>query len=157
VKAYPTQEQIRSAFSYDENTGAFVRLKDGNVVGTKLPTGYVTVWFAGKHYMAHVLAWIYVNGSRPEVVDHANLDRADNRLANLRAATRSLNRANSRSNKNARFPKGVRKDPRCNERYAAVLSVNGKATHLGMFGSVEDAHAAYCAAARQRFGEFARV
>ena len=156
MKAYPTQEQIRSAFSYDENTGAFVRLKDGNVVGTKLSTGYVTVWFAGKHYMAHVLAWIYVNGSRPEVVDHANLDRADNRLANLRPANRSQNRANSNTNRGNKYPKGVRKDPRC-RRYHAAVSVNGKAKHLGMFDTVEEAHAAYKRAASVLFGEFCRV
>lgn len=41
-------------------------------------------------------------------------------------------------------------------KYRAFISINGKNKHLGMFTTPEAAHAAYCAAALERFGEFAK-
>lgn len=150
MKTYPSQQELHAALRYDPETGKFTR--DGKPTGSVSTLGYEVIGLHGQRYMAHVLAWIYVHGIRPEVVDHKNLQRADNRIANLRSATRGLNRANSKPNE-GKTTKGVRKDPRCHNRFAAVLC--GK--HIGMFGSEQEAYAAYLDAAKQRFGEFARA
>ena len=48
-----------------------------------------------EQYSAHRLARLYQTGWWPPAhIDHVNLDKADNRWSNLRAATRSLNGAN---------------------------------------------------------------
>jgi hypothetical protein len=96
-----------------------------------------------------------VTGEWPTgLIDHQNGDGTDNRWANLRLATSSLNAANSRrrSDNTSGF-KGV---SRCRgARWRASIQLNGKFKHLGHFDTPEEAHAVYCAAAANYFGEFA--
>jgi hypothetical protein len=40
-------------------------------------------------------------------------------------------------------------------KWQARIRVNGRVQHLGLFVDIEDAHAAYCAAAKLAYGEFA--
>lgn len=94
--------------------------------------------------------------------DHTNGNRADNRRENLRYCTRAQNRANSKTNANniSGF-KGVSFRPKkYGKQFAAgiVTEKNGKKArkHLGCFHTPEEAHAAYCKAASERYGEFAR-
>lgn len=42
-------------------------------------------------------------------------------------------------------------------KWIAKISVNNVKIRLGRFTTLEAAHAAYCAAAKQHFGEFART
>jgi hypothetical protein len=42
-------------------------------------------------------------------------------------------------------------------RWQAQITVNYKLLHLGRFFTREEAHAAYCRAAKEHFGEFART
>jgi hypothetical protein len=91
---------------------------------------------------------------RHEQVDHWNLNGLDNRRENLRIATQSQNNANKGllSNNTSGF-KGVYKKGR---RFAAIIWSNKKEIWLGSYLTPEEAHAAYCKAAREYFGEFAR-
>lgn len=109
-------------------------------------------------YMAHRLAWLYVTGTWPiNHVDHINGNRSDNRFANLRAATSRENARNSRMRaNNACGYKGVHYKKQLNK-FVAQIHVDGRVYHLGVFGTAEEAHAAYCKAAREHFGEFARA
>ncbi|MCI0598731.1 MAG: HNH endonuclease [Beijerinckiaceae bacterium] len=87
-------------------------------------------------------------------IDHINGDRADNRFLNLREATRTENAWNAklRSDSHSGF-KGVRRHKR---RWCAYIKVSGKQKHLGSFATPEEAHDAYCRAAREHHGQFAR-
>ncbi len=90
-----------------------------------------------------------------EQVDHVDGNGLNNVRANLRLATHAQNQHNRRlqSNNSTGF-KGViwRKD--C-KRYQAFIKFNNKRKHIGYFDNPADAHAAYMAAAREYFGEFA--
>ena len=86
-------------------------------------------------------------------LDHINGIRADNRIANLRVATKSGNAANRKA-KRSDMPKGVRALPSGN--FAATIEKNGKGTYIGTFSSKEEAHAAYYTEAKRLHGEFAR-
>lgn len=88
----------------------------------------------------------------PEV-DHRNGDRVDNRRANLRAATHLQNCQNARPKGQSRF-KGV---SRYRERWHARIKVPGRRIDLGSFHDEESAARAYDVAAREHFGEFARL
>lgn len=90
-------------------------------------------------------------------VDHINGDGLDNRRANLRLATRAQNQWNSgrRSDNTSGF-KGVGW-VRSRQRWQAKIKVRGLRIFLGYHASPEAAAQAYDAAARQHFGEFARL
>jgi hypothetical protein len=94
-----TQEKLHELFSYNQETGAFSwRVKKSRNVKVGVPInsnngkGYKTVKIDGKTYLVHRLVWMYVYGKFPENdIDHKNRIRSDNRLVNLREASRSDN------------------------------------------------------------------
>lgn len=57
-------------------------------------TGYRHITWQGKSQKAHRLIFMLHHGYMPQEVDHINGDRADNRIENLRAVTRSENQCN---------------------------------------------------------------
>lgn len=88
-------------------------------------------------------------------IDHRDGDPANNRWNNLRKATPAQNCANRRRQQNnASGFKGV---VAYRGKWRAVITKNGRPTMLGTFESPAAAHAAYVAAARKLFGEFARA
>jgi hypothetical protein len=119
--------------------------------------GYVCLVINNKKYLAHVLAYIYMVGKNPDKdIDHINRIRNDNRWINLRLSTQTQNNANSkiRCNNTSGY-RGVTFEKRRNK-WKAQIGLNGKTIFLGDFKTPEEAHAAYCKAARELFGEFAQ-
>lgn len=89
--------------------------------------------------------------------DHINLDTLDNRRSNLRLATRAQNSWNrSRRSDNTSGYKGVSFRPEMGLWRSRIMA-NGKRITLGYFPSAYDAHLAYCTAAAELHGEFART
>lgn len=92
-------------------------------------------------------------------IDHKNGDTLDNRRANLRPATCSQNSGNARKHRRgtptSRF-KGVYWQ-RNRSRWNATIRANGVRRYLGTYIDEERAAEAYDAAARELFGEFARL
>ena len=90
-------------------------------------------------------------------VDHKNMDRLDNQCDNLRLCTRAQNYANQERYKNNTSGfKGVDYRVRL-RKWAARVQVNGERVYLGLFDSPESAALAYNSAAKEHFGEFARL
>lgn len=157
---------LREYLNYDPASGVFTWKKRAharmahNKVGMRAgllgSSGYRYIKFGQKLYREHRLAFEFIYGVRPKEVDHINGDRADNRIANLRAATHQQNLANCKNRKNnTSGKKGVHKHK--DGRWRARISVDGKSIHLGLFTSLDEAHAAYVGAAERYFGEFARA
>lgn len=157
-----TSDELRRLVNYDPETGKFVwlvnygdRRKIGDAVGWK-QKHYMCVEIKRNRYLLHRLAWLYVYGEFPDVfVDHINCDALDNRIANLRLATKQQNMCNrgaTKSNKSG-F-KGVWK---CNNKYRARIMWNGEQVNLGYFKTPEEANEAYAAAAIRLHGEFAKA
>lgn len=91
----------------------------------------------------------------PCQVDHEDTNKRNNRWTNLRLATGSQNQANRSAVKNnALGAKGVERTK--SGKFRARLKVAGNNQHLGTFNTIAEASAAYAAAARQTWGEFAR-
>jgi len=89
--------------------------------------------------------------------DHINLNRLDNRKANLRIAYKQQNRFNSPTYKNNKVGyKGVILS-RQTHKYHARIIIDNKQKHLGCFTTPEGAALAYNKAAKEYFGEFARL
>ena len=120
--------------------------------------GYRTGRLFGASTAAHRVVWAMEMGAWPCFdVDHINGDRGDNRIGNLREATRSQNLGNAkvRSDNTSGF-KGVAWERR-RKLWKSNITVEGRQRHLGYFDTAEEAHAAYCKAASIAFGEFSRV
>jgi hypothetical protein len=86
-------------------------------------------------------------------VDHIDLDGLNNRRSNLRFASPAQNSANRRKNsKNTSGYKGV-----CWNKAAQKWQASYVRKYLGLFNTPEEAYNAYCLAASQRHGDFARL
>jgi hypothetical protein len=91
-------------------------------------------------------------------VDHRNRNTLDNRRVNLRLATYTQDHGNSKKQKlntSSKY-KGVSWDA-STQKWRAQITVEGKPRHLGLFVDERDAGRTYDDAARDYFGEFARV
>lgn len=152
-----TPERVRELLDYDRDSGLFVwkapnsnRTSAGNVAGT-IRHGYVLIGVDGRQRLAHRLAWLLVTGEWPTAdIDHINGNRSDNRIANLRQVTRSVNMENQRrprgNNSSGFLGVGWDKEKR---RWRAQIKVNGVNLILGRFRTPEEAHGAYIAAKRK--------
>lgn len=89
------------------------------------------------------------------MVDHINGDKTDNRKSNLRVCSNSENLRNrgAQRNNTSGF-KGVTFHKAANK-WTASITANGSNNYLGLFKTPEEAHSAYCEAARAMHGEFA--
>ena len=149
-------EQVRDKFSYDPETGILTRkVRAAGVkpkVGSVRSDGYRSVEVDGISHYEHRLIWLLVFGEWPcRHIDHINGSRSDNRISNLRLATVAENAQNRklRSDNKAGLT-GVRKQGKS---WLAQISVKGKKTYLGSFGSISEAHAAYLMA-KSKLHEF---
>jgi len=154
IRGELTEEQMLS-LHYDPLTGRIARTI---VVDECIRRdGYRLVSVDGQQYSAHRLAWRLMRGQWPSMqVDHANMDRADNRWGNLREATKAENQANvPRRRTNKSGLKGVSWHKQI-RKWVGYLQVSGKNRNLGTFNCPAAAHFAYVVAAEKAFGEFAR-
>jgi hypothetical protein len=107
-------------------------------------------------YRNHRIIWEMCNGPIPDGlhIDHINRVRSDNRMTNLRLATRSQNAINS-----PMYPSntsGVTGVSFCkrSQKWAAKISIGGSKKHLGYFLDISDAIDARSNAEKVYYGEF---
>jgi hypothetical protein len=117
--------------------------------------GYRRISINNRQYKEHRLAWLYIYDKWPRAdIDHINGDPSDNRLCNLREATRSQNIAGMRAvSGRIRGVNWYRRD----RKYRAKIRFNGKDIYLGSFDNPQEAAVAYDFAAYTLFEEFARL
>ena len=91
---------IRENFVYNAD-GTFERKDRRNSTGSYDKDGYLIIKIKKRQYKAHRLVYAYFNGRFPEgEIDHINRKRSDNRIENLRVATRIENVHNETRNPN---------------------------------------------------------
>lgn len=119
--------------------------------------GYCKVKYKQNCWLAHVLAWMIVNGPVPECmeIDHINRDPSDNRLANLRLVTRSENMRNTRNVVSKNAPYGCTYNKR-EGKWKAGIRRNGKRMHFGTFVTCAEAAAAVARAINASLEQGAR-
>ncbi len=160
----PDRSLLKRLYSYDPVRGVFSHKRNGRlckigcVAGYQRKDGYVVIRVNSTTYQAHRLAWYYIHNTWPHEIDHVDGCRSNNRLGNLRPATRTQNNGNSNgwgSRKKSGLPRGVYHN-KIGKPFQALISMNYNLICLGTFDTVEAAQAAYSKAARKHFGAFAK-
>ena len=146
---------IKDWLSYNPKTGDFRWIKRkgrlanaGSVAGTINRDGYVRLFFNGMSVMAHRLAFFYYYGEFPLLeIDHLNGVRNDNRIINLKEASRIDNVRNNHNtafclrgyNPSSKNKTKCRNIYKCNAKYAVVVSINKKSISFGRWSTLEEA------------------
>jgi hypothetical protein len=164
INKLPSLEILNHHLSYDSNTGLFFAKtggragwKVGNEVGTQ-DRGYIRIRIDKKYYPAHRIAWAMTHGyyNENQQIDHIDGIRSNNKISNLRLATHGQNCQNIGIPKhNTSGIKGVHWD-NANKRWKAQIRINGIRKYIGYFSNKEEAHAAYCKAAKELHGDFSK-
>lgn len=152
-----------------------------NVFWIELPGGDVAVadladkdLLAGFHWRRSTNGYVYADRGQLRIalhrlvagaaegtrIDHVNGDPLDNRTCNLRLASTAQNRANAGPNrikggKTSQY-KGV-SWASTKGKWLANIHVDGRTRYLGRFTGERAAARAYNAAAKEAWGEFARL
>ena len=143
-------ERLRECLSYNRRTGVLrwkVRPADnvyaGTVAGCIDHRGYRLVRLDRRLLLAHRVAWAIHYGAWPECdLDHRNMDKSDNRIANLRLASRALNIANTPPRRANGLPKGCYRT-KGRRRWYSKIQIDGKVKRLGGFDTAAEAAAAF--------------
>ncbi len=148
-----TQAELKLNLHYDPDTGVFTRLKTNKKIVRKDRYGYLNISFKGKDYTGHKIAWVYFYGELPiSDIDHINLNRDDNRIENLRLATKSENEHNKK--KLCTNKSGFKGVSRYKNKWRAQARLNGLNIHLGYFSDLMQAAKCYSEFVLKNHGEF---
>jgi hypothetical protein len=159
----PSLERLNELFVYEPITGVLMRRMDGGRLTPcntpvfykkrdgSMRTFYTKVKVDGRLCMVHRIVYKMYHGVDPSDFDIDHIDGCglNNRIANLRLATRSQNNANTDS-KNYSFDQAAGK-------FRVLVKLDGILQHGGYFSLEEDAKAAAKSLKKELFGEFARV
>ena len=131
--------------TYDPETGEL--WKNGRVCRSETQE-YKHIRVGSRVYQQHRVAWYLHTGEDPDelTVDHKDHNRHNNKWSNLRLATYSQNKANTRA------AKGYQME--IDGTFTACIWHGTKAVRIGNFATAEEAHAAYREEAVKRYGEF---
>lgn len=153
---YISKEDVLQYLRYESDTGMFYWVKNinsrgpskiGQIVGCPNTIGYWQIGLFGCRLLGHRLAWLVTYGYDPEVLDHINGNRSDNRISNLRECTHAQNLAAAKKNSLGYEIHGAK--------YRVRINVEHVRHEIGSFDTPEEATAAYQTARHNLLGEFA--
>jgi hypothetical protein len=162
MKTDLTQELLKRYFTYDPESGNFIRIIRRNRWGERVcfetivsrnNRGYFWVRIFGEIYLVHRLVFLYMTGKHPYgEVDHVNGDRLDNRWVNLRDVNpfeNSRNQGNRIDNSTGVRGVTYRSTGRGLKRWKARISHMGRRYDLGEYLTKEEAVTARMVAEKQ--------
>lgn len=154
MKPKISHSDLLRLIAYNPDTGVFTQRTNwwgrapGSVIGSLNKNGYVYIGVLGRQYTCHTLAWFYVHGEWADgAIDHINRVKSDNRIANLRVTTYSVNSHNVSNNDKKPTLSGVRgvcmispsNRKRSKKVWRAYIRAHGVDYDLGAFYTKDDA------------------
>jgi hypothetical protein len=132
------------------------RVKIGDKIVSKSSYGYFRLSINGTRYFAHRVIYLMHHGYMPDIVDHIDMDITNNRIENLRAATKSQNMCNAgvRSNSSTKI-KGVSWSNK-NKKWVARLTLNKRLVFQKLYDDISLAAIGINEARLVHHGEFSR-
>lgn len=129
----------------------------GCIAGCVNMHGRTIVKVNRKTWLVHRIIFLMFNGYLPEFIDHADRNKLNNRIDNLRDATYSQNNANRSVQKNNKCGlKGIYKRKNRNV-WVVRVGVGIKRKYIGGYQTKEEAHEVYKREVVKIYGEFANV
>ena len=175
AKAIPDRAYLLSVFDYDGETGD-LRWRSRPLFHFKTPNacamwnaryagklirsadsdGYLRVRLDYRSFQAHRIIFKILHDKDPLQIDHADLDKSNNRQSNLREADQHSNMWNMPAHAdNKSGLKGV-SFCKSKNKYRALITHRGVNHFLGYTETAVEASELYKAAALRLHGEFAR-
>lgn len=134
--------------------------RKGDKIGGSSKSKYYAIRIFSNVYKLHRLAYcVYHNTviSDRDIIDHANMDKKDNSIDNIRLATMSQNQMNKPKRGGcSSIYKGVSWFSGIGKWYSCI-SIKGKQTRIGFFDDEASAALAYNAYAIEHHKEFANL
>jgi hypothetical protein len=131
------------------------RVSVGDEAGSLQGDGYLKVCLLGKKYAVHRIIYAMHNQLNPEVVDHIDGNRLNNKIDNLRACTKTQNNTNTSIRKhntsgckNVSFHKQTGK-------WRVIVRKDGKPHSFGLYDDIELADLVALEARNKLHGDFA--
>lgn len=157
-----TQELVKKLYIYKEgflywivNKGCRGRIGNKASCFNSAQNRY-TIRLNNKTYLNSRIIFLWHYGYLPEMVDHINHDCTNDKIENLRAATRSENRKNSKRSKNGSSQYlGV--CFRYKDFWTARIMYDNKNRYIGGFKTESEAALAYNREAVKNHKEFANL
>ena len=128
-----TQAFLWKWFHYYPDTGIMVNRATIERVGHIAPDGYEHFSIDNKHYPMHRIIYKFMLNKYPEVIDHKDRNKSNNKWENLRPATLALNQ----------FNRGAKGYTARGNKFEASIKYNGQTQSLGMFDTEDEARAKY--------------
>jgi hypothetical protein len=136
-----SHDYVLSAFDYQD--GNLIRKigragEVGQIAGClHKGKGYIHVKIKAKSFKAHRLVFLYHHGYLPEIVDHIDGNKRNNKIENLRAATKEENCRNQKiRSTNKSGYKGVKWIEHC-KKWQVEVCKNYKQLRFGMYEDLE--------------------
>jgi hypothetical protein len=155
------QELLNNLFEYCDGklfrkADGWSRWKKGTQVGSIGNEGYLSIEIFGKNYKAHRLIFLMHYGWLPDEVDHQDGNRLNNKIDNLRPATKNQNQHNRKISKNnTSGVKGVSYRS-CTNKWRVRVMLNNKSISIGDFKDLELAELVATMAREKYHGTYAR-
>lgn len=164
LKPLPPSDELKRLFAYDPETGALTwrvqrgKARVGKQAGNLTDDGYLRLGLEGSYYFIHRIIWKMVTGQEPpELIDHEDTNKSNNKWTNLRPATEAENNRNRGMDKrNVSGVKGVTWNSFYRQ-WQAVVVVDKKHVDFGRFNSIEEAAQAIKGQRELLHGAFARA
>lgn len=117
---------------------------------------YRSVSINNEKYLTHRIIFLYHHGFMPEFIDHIDGDSHNNKIENLREATRINNNCNAKKRKdNTSGIKGVGWSKQRNK-WMVRCQHNGQRHYVGFYDNLNDAEQAAVEFRNKHHGEFAK-
>lgn len=117
--------------------------REGQEVGSLNNCGYLKVCLDKQNYLIHRLIFLMHYGYLPEMLDHIDRNKLNNRIENLRECDKEVNSWNrDKQANNTSGYRGVSWNKAAGK-WHAYIKIKGKRKHLGLFSTPEEANEAY--------------
>jgi hypothetical protein len=157
-----TQERLKELFDYEN--GGFIRRSTGLRVKCSSVKGhrYLRLYVDGKPRSLHRMIYTWHHGAPEGNIDHADGNRENNRIENLRMATQQENCLNRKHRSTSKSPyknvylQSPTKNAEWKRNWVVSINVNGKRKYIGSFEDLELADLVATEARDKFHGQFAR-
>ena len=129
AKNLPTVERLLEVYAYNPDSGVLARKATMRPITCTNSRGYIVVNVDGVSVSAHRIIMAMMTGAWPNIVDHINHCKTDNRWINLRNVSRRANSLNRK--KKERLGTRIERSGRITARCVGV--------HIGTFSTMREA------------------